>query len=70
MSKVLSAIDIASHYLQSKEAESQLAVDYLPKAKQAMSVYRNQFNEVKDALVVICSTWGLSENLRRNRFVK
>ena len=70
MSKVLSAIDVASQYLQSKEAKLQLAVDYLPKAKQAMSIYRIQFNEVKDEAVAICFTRGLSENLSRNRFVK
>ena len=34
MSKVLSALDIISQYLQSKQAELQLAVDYLAKTEQ------------------------------------
>ena len=70
MSKALSAIDIASQYLQSKEAELQLAVDYLAKAEQTMTIYRNQFNEVKDEAIAIFATWGLSEKFGQKQVCK
>ena len=70
MSNVLSAIDIASQYLQSKEAELQLAVDYLAKAEQTMSIYRYQFNEVKNEAIAICSTWGLLGKFEQKRVCK
>jgi len=46
MSEVLSAINVASQYLQSKDAELQLAVIHLSSAKQRLSAYCDQFAEV------------------------
>ena len=48
MSRVLSEINIASQYLQCKDADLQKAVDHLSSASLTLSNYRSQFAEVKN----------------------
>ena len=54
MSKVLSALDIVSQYLQSKQAELQLAVDYLAKTEQlSKRCLRTVINSMKSKMKLL-----------------
>jgi hypothetical protein len=70
MSRVLSEINIASQYLQRKDADLQKAVDHLSSASLNLSNYRSQFAEVKDEATNVCAKWGVLAKFEQKRFSK
>ena len=70
MSKVLSAINIAAQYLQTKDAELHLAVEHLLHEKQTLSTYRDRFADVKAEASAVCQKWGISTTFEQKRVSK
>ena len=58
LTKVLSAINAASMYLQSKDADLLKAAHHLKTAFDDMSEYRNKFEDAVDEESRICRLWG------------
>jgi hypothetical protein len=60
MAKVLAEINIASQYLQSKDADIERAADHLRKAADNLAKLRLDFEAVKEEEVSACVKWGVT----------
>ena len=67
MSRILSEINIASQYLQRKDADLRKAVDHLSSASLNLSNYRSQFAEVKNEATNVCAKWNVLAKLEQKR---
>ena len=71
MSRVLSEINIASQYVERKDADLQKAVDHLSSASLNLSNYRSQFAEVKNEATNVWAKSGMFwKNLSRKESAK
>ena len=70
MSRVLSEINIASQYLQRKDADLQKAIDHLSSASLNLSNYRSQFAEVKNEATNVCARWDVLLKFEQKRISK
>jgi len=57
MTKILGEINIASQYLQNKDADLQRAADHLYSADNNLSELRSKFNTMKKEAVTVCNKW-------------
>ncbi len=70
LTKVLSSINAASVYLQSKDADLLKAVHHLKTSFDEMSDYRNQFTDAIDEASRICRRWGIDPKFQDIRVAK
>ena len=70
MSRVLSAINTASTYLQLKEADLKKATDCLRTAYNVITSYRDGYAASKKDAVRICHLWGVEPKFQDKRLIR
>ena len=70
LTKVLTSINAASVYLQSKDADLLKAVHHLKTSFDAVSDYRNNFTDAIDEATRICRLWGVDPKFQDIRVAK
>ena len=70
LTNVLSAINAASMYLQSKDADLLKAAHHLKTAFDDLSEYRNKFEDAFDEATRICRLWGVEAKFKDSRVVR
>jgi xylose isomerase len=65
MSKILAEINIASQYLQSKDADIERATEHLRNAADNLAKMRLNFKTVKEEAISACITWGVAPCFRQ-----
>ena len=70
MTKILGEINIASQYLQSKDADIERASDYLRTAGNNLAKMRLNFEAVKEEAIRACMTWGVTTSFAEKRKTK
>ena len=58
LTKVMSAVNAASIYLQSKDVDLLTAAEKLKTAFEDLSSYREQFSDAVEEAKKVCSVWG------------
>ena len=61
LTKVMSAVNAASIYLQSKDVDLLTAAEKLKTAFEDLSSYREQFSDAVEEAKKVCSVWGLKQ---------
>jgi hAT family C-terminal dimerisation region len=67
MTKILGEINVASQYLQNKDADLQRAADHLYSADKNLSELRSKFDTMKEEAVTVCNKWGVAPTFEQKR---
>ena len=67
LAKILSVINVASTYLQSKDADLLKATHHLKTALDDISDYRNKFTGAIEEATEICRRWGIEPKFKDTR---
>ena len=70
LTKILSAINAASMYLQSKNADLLKAAHHLKTAFDNLSDYRNNFTDAVNEATTICQLWGVEAKFKDTRVAR
>lgn len=70
LAKVMSSINVASTYLQSKDADLLKATQHLKTAFEHLSSYRNKFTDAIDEATQISQLWGVEAKFKDTRVSK
>ena len=70
LTKVMSAVNAASIYLQSKDVDLLTAAEKLKTAFEDLSSYREQFSDAVEEAKKVCSVWGVETVFKDKRVGK
>ena len=70
LSVVHGDINIASQYLQNKEAELLAATEHLKMALDTLTEYRQDFEKAKGEAVSVCNKWDVNASFKEKRSFK